>query len=107
MPAAGFRIGRELSAEQSEDVAYGFHIAKEISRLEIGQIAVVKNGTVLAVEGFEGTDACLTRGGQLHTAGDNRARAIVDEPHSLMDLFPLSATRVTPPASFEASWLTK
>ena len=65
MPAAGFRIGRELSAEQSEDVAYGFHIAKEISRLEIGQIAVVKNGTVLAVEGFEGTDACLTRGGQL------------------------------------------
>jgi DUF1009 family protein len=33
--------------------------------LEIGQIAVVKNGTVLAVEGFEGTDKCLKRGGEL------------------------------------------
>jgi DUF1009 family protein len=33
--------------------------------LEIGQIAVVKNGTVLAVEGFEGTDKCLARGGEL------------------------------------------
>jgi DUF1009 family protein len=65
MPAAGFRLGRELSAEQAEDVSYGFTLAKEIARLEIGQIVVVKGGTVLAVEGFEGTDACLTRGGQL------------------------------------------
>jgi len=40
-------------------------IAKEISRLEIGQTVVVKDGTVLAVEGFEGTDKCLARGGDL------------------------------------------
>jgi DUF1009 family protein len=40
-------------------------MAKEISRLEIGQTVVVKNGTVLAVEGFEGTDKCLARGGGL------------------------------------------
>jgi hypothetical protein len=40
-------------------------MAKEISRLEIGQTVVVKNGTVLAVEGFEGTDECLARGGRL------------------------------------------
>jgi DUF1009 family protein len=65
MPPAGFHLGRELSAEQAEDVRYGFKLAKEVSRLEIGQIVVVKNGTVLAVEGFEGTDACLARGGQL------------------------------------------
>ena len=44
---------------------FGLTIAKEVSRLEIGQTAVVKEGTVLAVEGFEGTDACLARGGQL------------------------------------------
>jgi len=65
MPAAGFHCGRKLSAEQSADVTYGFRLAKEISRLEIGQIVVVKNGTVLAVEGFEGTDKCLARGGEL------------------------------------------
>ena len=65
MPAAGFHLGPKLSAEQRADVEFGFRIAKEISRLEIGQIAVVKNGTVLAAEGFEGTDKCLTRSGEL------------------------------------------
>src|ERR1051325_2625722 len=64
MPSAGFRIGR-ITPEQEEDLAFGFKIAKAISRLEIGQTVVVKNGTVLAVEGFEGTDRCLQRGGEL------------------------------------------
>ncbi|HWY31771.1 MAG TPA: UDP-2,3-diacylglucosamine diphosphatase LpxI [Candidatus Acidoferrum sp.] len=65
MPATGFHLGPQLSAGQREDVAYGFKIAREISRLDIGQLVVVKNGTVLAVEGFEGTDKCLARGGEL------------------------------------------
>ena len=65
MPGARFQLGRKLSDEQRADVEFGFRIAKEISRLEIGQIVVVKNGTVLAVEGFEGTDKCLARGGEL------------------------------------------
>jgi len=65
MPGAGFRIGASLGTEQEADVRFGFGIAKEISRLEIGQLVVVKNGTVLAVEGFEGTDKCLARGGEL------------------------------------------
>ena len=64
MPEAGFRIGK-LKAEQEEDLAFGYRIAKEVSRLEIGQTVVVKEGTVLAVEGFEGTDRCLQRGGEL------------------------------------------
>lgn len=65
MPAAGFQIGPKLTAGQQSDVTFGFSMAKEVSRLEIGQTIVVKNGTVLAVEGFEGTDACLRRGGEL------------------------------------------
>jgi UDP-2,3-diacylglucosamine hydrolase len=65
MPASGFLLGRKLSDEQRADVEFGFRIAKEISRLEIGQTVVVKNGAVLAVEGFEGTDKCLARGGEL------------------------------------------
>jgi len=65
MPSTGFALGPQLTAAQQADVAYGFRLAKEVSRLEIGQIVVVKNGTVLAVEGFEGTDDCLTRGGDL------------------------------------------
>ena len=65
MLGAGFALGPKLSAAQQADVAFGWRIAKEISRLEIGQSVVVKQGTVLAVEGFEGTDKCLARGGAL------------------------------------------
>jgi DUF1009 family protein len=65
MPAVGFHLGPKLSDERRADVEFGFRIAKEISRLEIGQTVVVKNGAVLAVEGFEGTDKCLARGGEL------------------------------------------
>ncbi len=65
MPQKDFSLGPKISDAQKADVEFGFRIAKEISRLEIGQTVVVKNGTVLAVEGFEGTDNCLARGGEL------------------------------------------
>ena len=65
MPQAGFHLGPKLSADQRADVEFGFRIAREVSRLEIGQTVVVKNSAVLAVEGFEGTDQCLARGGEL------------------------------------------
>jgi DUF1009 family protein len=65
MPQMGFHLGPKLDDELQSDVDYGFHIAKEVSRLEIGQSVVVKRGAVLAVEGFEGTDKCLLRGGEL------------------------------------------
>jgi DUF1009 family protein len=65
MPQAGFQLGPKLSAGQQADVEFGFRIARETSRLEIGQTVVVKSGVVLAVEGFEGTDQCLARGGEL------------------------------------------
>lgn len=65
MPGVGFQIGAKPTAEQQADAEFGYRVAKEVSRLEIGQLVVVKNGTVLAVEGFEGTDKCLARGGEL------------------------------------------
>ena len=46
-------------------MALGFEIAREVSRLDIGQTVIVKNGTVLAVEGFEGTNETIKRGGAL------------------------------------------
>ena len=65
MPGKGFHLGPKLSAEQTEDVAFAYRVAKEVTRLEIGQLVIAKDGIVLAVEAFEGTDACLTRGGTL------------------------------------------
>jgi DUF1009 family protein len=65
MPGSGFRLGPRLTKTQQADVEFGFRMAKEVSRLEIGQTVLVKDGTVLAVEAFEGTDRCLARGGEL------------------------------------------
>jgi hypothetical protein len=65
VPAAGHVAGPKPSKEQQRDIEFGLRIAKEISRLDIGQTVVVKNGTVLAVEAHEGTDACIRRGGEL------------------------------------------
>ena len=84
MPGPGFHLGPKLTAEQREDVAFGYRIAKEISRLEIGQTVVVKNGTVLAVEAFEGTDPCLIRGGELAgKSGGAVAVKVAKEKHDL------------------------
>lgn len=84
MPAQGFLLGPKLSAGQQADVDFGYRIAKEVSLLEIGQLVVVKNGTVLAVEGFEGTDKCLARGGELAGKdGGAVAVKVAKEKHDL------------------------
>ncbi len=64
MASSGHVCGPKIKEKFLSDVSYGFNIAKETSRLDIGQSVVVKEGTVLAVEAFEGTNACLKRGGE-------------------------------------------
>jgi len=84
MPPSGFHLGPELAESQRADVQFGFRIAKEISRLQIGQTVLVKDGTVLAVEGFEGTDKCLIRGGELAgKKGEAVAIKVARENHDL------------------------
>ena len=57
--------GPKLKPRHLADLDFGFRMAKETSRLDIGQTVVVKNGTVLAVEAFEGTNEAIRRGGLL------------------------------------------
>jgi len=61
----GLIAGPKLSRREEEDVNFGWEIAKQISRLDIGQTVLVKDGTVLAVEALEGTNEALQRGGML------------------------------------------
>jgi UDP-2,3-diacylglucosamine hydrolase len=61
----GLIAGPKLSRREEEDVNFGWKIAKEISGLDIGQTAIVKNGTILAIEAFEGTNEAIKRGGVL------------------------------------------
>lgn len=74
LPSPGLICGPAPAPRQWEDVAYGFRMAKEMSRLDVGQTVVVKRGTVLAVEAFEGTDECLKRGGALGKGGSTLAK---------------------------------
>lgn len=69
MPGPGHVAGPQIKKRRHEDAEYGFQIAKESSRLDIGQTVVVKNGTVLAVEAFEGTNEAIKRGGMLGRGG--------------------------------------
>lgn len=67
---AGHLFGPPPSARDWEDVRFGHRIVKQTSALDIGQSIVVRRGTILAVEAFEGTDACIRRGGELGRGTD-------------------------------------
>lgn len=69
LATAGLIAGPKLSRVEEEDVELGWSVAKEIARLDIGQTIIVKNGTVLAVEAFEGTNDAIRRGGALAREG--------------------------------------
>ncbi|MDL1958873.1 MAG: UDP-2,3-diacylglucosamine diphosphatase LpxI [Deltaproteobacteria bacterium] len=57
------------SEGQWEDIRFGWELAREIGRLDIGQCLVVKDRAVLAIEAIEGTDQTIRRGGQLGGPG--------------------------------------
>ena len=65
----GLLAGSPLSTRQVADVAFGWKLAKELGRLDIGQTVVVKNRAPLALEAIEGTDECIRRAGRLCPAG--------------------------------------
>jgi len=69
LPGPGHVCGPKPGKRLPDEAAFGYKIAKEISRLDIGQTVVVSKGTVLAVEGFEGTNAAIKRGGDLGRDG--------------------------------------
>ncbi|MBN2468581.1 MAG: UDP-2,3-diacylglucosamine diphosphatase LpxI [Deltaproteobacteria bacterium] len=62
---AGCLTNRKPTKKETKDVEFGWNIAKEIGRLDVGQSVVVKNHVVLAVEAIEGTDQAIRRAGEL------------------------------------------
>lgn len=61
----GLLTTKKPSAEQIEDIRFGWKTARAIGDLDIGQCVVVRDRAVLAVEAIEGTDAAIARGGSL------------------------------------------
>ncbi len=56
---------RKPGREEMEDILFGWKVAKELGRMDIGQSVVVRQKTVLAVEAIDGTDATIRRGGKI------------------------------------------
>lgn len=69
LPERGVLTKRQPTEEELADMKFGFQVAKELGRLDIGQTVVVKNRAVMALEAIEGTDACILRGGFLGRGG--------------------------------------
>lgn len=65
----GVLTKRKPSEQQMKDIEFGWTMAREMGRLDVGQSVVVKNQAVLAIEAIEGTDACIDRAGQLCKSG--------------------------------------
>ena len=65
----GTLTARTPSEKEWEDIRYGWEVAQEIGRLDIGQCVVVKDRVVVAVEAVEGTDGAIKRGGDLAKEG--------------------------------------
>jgi DUF1009 family protein len=66
---AGVLTPRQPTAEEQDDFAFGYRMADEIARLDIGQTVAVKSAAVVAVEAMEGTDAVIARAGALAGPG--------------------------------------
>lgn len=66
---AGHVAGRSLGAKQLRDVEFGWELARQMGRLDVGQTVCVKDQAVLAVEAIEGTDECIRRAGDLCRQG--------------------------------------
>jgi DUF1009 family protein len=65
----GFLTARRPSASQWKDIRFGWDLAREMGRLDIGQTVVVNDTAVIAVEAIEGTDRCIRRAGELCRRG--------------------------------------
>jgi DUF1009 family protein len=65
----GHLAGRRLSHAQRKDIEFGWRLAKEMGRLDVGQSVAVKGLAVIAVEAIEGTDLCIRRAGEICSQG--------------------------------------
>src|SRR5215471_14019940 len=74
LPKPGVLTSRIPSDEEKRDLEYGYKIARELGRLDLGQTVVVSDAACIALEAMEGTDAVIERAGSL--AGGRPLRVV-------------------------------
>jgi DUF1009 family protein len=65
LPEPGLITARAPSGEEQRDLDYGYKIARELGRLDLGQSVVICDGACVALEAMEGTDAVIERAASL------------------------------------------
>ena len=61
LPDPGVLTRRSPSEEEKRDLDYGYSVARELGRLDLGQSVAVSDGACVALEAMEGTDAVMER----------------------------------------------
>src|SRR5262249_2404639 len=61
LPEPGVLTRRAPSDDEKRDLDYGYRIARELGRLDLGQSVAVSDGACVALEAMEGTDAVMER----------------------------------------------
>lgn len=96
---------RQPSKKEWEDIRYGWDVAYEIGRLDIGQCVVVKDRVVVAVEAVEGTDGAIKRGGELAKDGAVVVKRCKPQQDLRFDLPAIGPRTIDVMASVKASVL--
>ena len=65
LPEPGVLTARAPSADEQRDLDYGYRIARDLGRLDLGQSVAVCDGACVALEAMEGTDAIIERAASL------------------------------------------
>lgn len=65
----GILTKKDLSPEEETDVSIGIDALVAMSSQDIGQLVVVREGVIVAVEATEGSDEAILRGGKLGGKG--------------------------------------
>jgi DUF1009 family protein len=101
----GTLTARGADDRENDDIRHGWKIAKQLGALDIGQSVVVKDRAVVAVEGMEGTDACVRRAGQLAGAGTVLIKVAKPDQDLRFDVPVIGAETIAVMAEVEASAL--
>lgn len=101
----GVLTARGPSAEEWEDLRYGWSVAKALGCLDVGQCVVVKRKMVAAVEALEGTDATIERATRLAGPGCVVVKTVKPGQDERIDLPSLGSATIAAMAAGRASCL--
>ena len=101
----GVLTRRKPSSDEQKDIEFGWHMAKEIGKLDIGQTVVVKDQAILAVEAIEGTDEAIKRGGRLCGKGAIVVKVCKPQQDLRFDLPAIGATTIASMSEVKATCL--